>query len=70
MSKYLYILVILYNLNLVLNVFVEITVKNITLFNYKNSVKFNNSNFFFDNIMYYNYYLLNTYSKILFSNTK
>ena len=70
MNKYLYILIILYNLNLILNVFVEITVKNITLFNYKNSVKYNNSNFFFDNILYYNYYLKNNYSKILLVNTK
>lgn len=60
--KYLYILVILYNLNLLLTTFVNLMVKNITLFNYKNTVQFTKNKFFFDIIIeYYNYN--NTFAK-------
>lgn len=42
----MYITVILYNLNLLLNTYVEIMIKMITIFNYKNTGKFK-KNFFF-----------------------
>lgn len=51
----MYILVILYNLNLLLNVYVEIMCKIITLFNYKNTSKYLNQ-FFFSDIVIYNLY--------------
>jgi len=48
MSKYIFILFILYNLNLLLVCFVELMVKNISHFNYKNTAKFMKNKFFFD----------------------
>ena len=53
MTNYMYILVILYNLNLLLNVYIEIMSKIITLFNYKNTSKYLNF-FFFSDIVVYN----------------
>lgn len=53
--KYLYILIILYNLNLLLNSFVNFMVKNITLFNYKNTTQFTKNKFFFD--IFFGFYL-------------
>ena len=53
MTNYMYILVILYNLNLLLNVYIEIMTKIITLFNYKNTSKYLNY-FFFSDIIVYN----------------
>lgn len=44
----MYITVILYNLNLLLNTYVEIMIKMITIFNYKNTGKFKKNFFFFD----------------------
>lgn len=43
MTNYLYILVILFNLNLLLNVYVEIMIKMITLFNYKNTTEYSST---------------------------
>lgn len=54
MGSSLYVLVILYNLNLLLNTYVKIMVKIITIFNYKNTSQFNNNNFYFYDIMVYN----------------
>lgn len=51
MIKYLYILTILYNLNLFLNIYIQIMIKNITLFNYKNTVKWTSNKFFYDIII-------------------
>ncbi len=51
----MYILVILYNLNLLLNCYIEIMIKIISLFNYKNTTSFNNNNSFYD-ILFYNLY--------------
>jgi hypothetical protein len=48
MSKYIFILFILYNLNLLLICFIELMVKNISHFNYKNTSKFTKGKFFFD----------------------
>ena len=44
----MYILVILYNLNLLLNSFINYMIKNINLFNYKNGTQFTKNKFFFD----------------------
>lgn len=52
MLKFLYILVILYNLNLLLNCYTEVMVKIINLFNYKNTTKFTNNYYFYDTIVY------------------
>lgn len=66
MIKYLYILTILYNLNLFLNTFVQIMIKNITLFNYKNTVQWTKNKFFYDIII--NFYLYeNKFSKIAYN---
>lgn len=66
MIKYLYILTILYNLNLFLNTFVQIMIKNITLFNYKNTVQWTKNKFFYDIII--NFYLYeNKFSKVAYN---
>lgn len=66
MIKYLYILTILYNLNLFLNTFIQIMIKNITLFNYKNTIQWTKNKFFYDIII--NFYLYeNKFSKIVYS---
>lgn len=66
MIKYLYILIILYNLNLFLNTFNQIMIKNITLFNYKNTTQWTKNKFFYDIII--NFYLYkNKFSKISFN---
>lgn len=44
----MYITVILYNLNLLLNTYVEIMIKMITMFNYKNTGVYKKNFFFFD----------------------
>ena len=63
MLKYFYIFIILYNLNLVLSSFVNLMIKNITLFNYKNTTQFTKNKFFFDIIfLFYNYE--NNYAQI------
>jgi hypothetical protein len=53
--KYLYILVILYNLNLLLNAFIQLMIKNVNIFNYKNTTKFSKNKFFYDLII--NFYI-------------
>lgn len=63
MLKYVYILVILYNLNLLLNSFVNLMVKNITLFNYKNTTQFTKHKFFFD-ILYGFFLYKNLFTKL------
>ena len=60
MHNYLMIIVILYNLNILLNTYGELMINNITLFNYKNTPKYNHNLPFFDII------LNNTYSKNLY----
>jgi|JI61114C2RNA_FD_contig_81_1376586_length_2171_multi_5_in_0_out_0_1 hypothetical protein len=52
MGNYLYILVILYNLNLLLNTYIEVMIKLITIFNYKNTTQYNNVLAFYDIISY------------------
>lgn len=52
MIKYLYILVILYNLNILLNFYIEIMVKIITIFNYKNTTSYLNKFAFLDILLY------------------
>lgn len=54
MIKYLYILVILYNLNIVLNFYVEVMIKIITIFNYKNTTQYLNNFSFLDILLYSN----------------
>lgn len=66
MIRYLYILVILYNLNLFLNTFVQIMIKNITLFNYKNTVQWTKNKFFYDIIISF-YLYENKFSKISYN---
>lgn len=51
MVKYLYILVILYNLNILLNFYIEIMIKNISIFNYKNTNNYLNKLSIFDIIL-------------------
>lgn len=53
MLKYLHILIILYSLNLVLTSFINLMVKNINLFNYKNTSAFAKNKFFFDILFTY-----------------
>lgn len=56
MLKYAYMLLVLYNLNLLLTSFINLMVKNITIFNYKNTSQFVKNKFFFDTLFgYYNY---------------
>lgn len=52
MKNFLYILVILYNLNLILNTYIEIMIKMITIFNYKNTTNFTENSFVSDIISY------------------
>lgn len=52
MAKYLYILIILYNLNILLNFYIEVMIKVITIFNYKNTNNYSNNLAFFDTILY------------------
>lgn len=47
------ILIILYTLNLLLSSFINLMVKNINLFNYKNTSMFTKNKFFFD--IYFTY---------------
>ena len=54
MIKYLYILIILYNLNVILNFYIEVMVKIITTFNYKNTTQYLNSFSFLDVLLYSN----------------
>jgi len=54
MIKYLYILVILYNLNIILNFYVEVMIKSITMFNYKNATQYLNNFAFLDILLYSN----------------
>ena len=54
MIKYLYILVILYNLNIILNFYIEVMVKIITTFNYKNTTQYLNNFSFLDILLYSN----------------
>ncbi len=53
MKNFLYILVILYNLNLILNTYIEIMIKMITIFNYKNTTNFTENSFVSDIISYW-----------------
>ena len=54
--KYLYILILLYNLNILLTTFVNFMIKNINLFNYRNTAQFTKNKFFFDIFFgYFNY---------------
>lgn len=53
MKNFLYILVILYNLNLLLNTYIEIMIKIITLFNYKNTTNFTENSFIGDITSYW-----------------
>ena len=64
MTNYLYILVILYNINLLLNFYIEVMIKIITLFNYKNTTDFLNNYFFFD-ILVYQFFKNKYFSKLL-----
>ena len=64
MSNFMYILLILFNLNLLLLTFNELLVKFITIFNYKNAVNFTNNFFFFYIILYF-FYRNKNVSKIL-----
>ena len=64
MSNYIYILVILYNLNLLINAYVEVMITNITIFNYKNTTKFSINSFFYDILLNYYYKSLN-FNKIV-----
>lgn len=64
MTNYLYILVILYNLNLLINLYTKIMIKIITIFNYKNTSEYTNNFFFFD-IMTYNLYQNKNVLKLL-----
>ncbi len=48
----IYILVILYNLNLLLSFYLEIMIEIITQFNYKNTFLFSNNYNFLDIILY------------------
>lgn len=66
MINYLYILVILFNLNLLLNFYIEVMLKVITLFNYKNTTSYLNNFFLFD-IMAYRFYKNKYFSKLLIS---
>ncbi len=69
MSKYIYIFVILYNLNLIINAYIEIMVKNITLFNSKNTTKFSKNTQFFNIILYF-YYKNTNFTKIALSTVR
>lgn len=52
MGNDLYILVILYNLNLLINVYIEVMIKLITIFNYKNTTQYSSVLAFCDIISY------------------
>ena len=52
MSNFLLILVITYNLNLIINAYIEVFSKVLTLFNYKNAINLNFKNAFNDIINY------------------
>lgn len=52
MIKYFYILIICYNLNLLLNIYTEIMLKIITIFNYKNTTNLVDNTFLYDIILY------------------
>lgn len=59
MIKYIYILAVLYYLNLVLVNFVNLGIKNINLFNYKNTSQYSNNKVFFD--ILFSFYYKNNY---------
>lgn len=64
MLKYLYIFVLLYHTNLVLNSFVNLMISSITSFNYKIGTNYTDMRFFFDT--FYSFYLNNNkFSKTL-----
>lgn len=52
MIKYFYVLIICYNLNLLLNIYTEIMLKIITIFNYKNTTNLVDNTFLYDIILY------------------
>lgn len=52
MIKYFYVLIICYNLNLLLNIYTEIMLKIITIFNYKNTINLVDNTFLYDIILY------------------
>ena len=56
--------VILYNLNLLLNAYIDIMVKLITMFNYKNTTDYKNF-FFINDILLYNVYKNRYFYKFL-----
>lgn len=62
MIAYAYLLIVLYSLNLILVNFINLGVKNISLFNYKNTTQFTANNFFFDIFIKY-YTRHNLFSK-------
>lgn len=64
MLKYLYILIICYNLNLFLNIYIDMALKVITLFNYKN-VNANEIVAFYDIVIYRIYFNKNLTSLTL-----
>ena len=64
MSNYLYILLILFNLNFLLLAYSEVMVKIITMFNYKNTTSILNT-FFFTDIIIYTFYKNKTLPKII-----
>lgn len=55
-------MIILYNSNLVLNSFINVMVKNINIFNYKNTTQFTKNSYFYD-ILISTYYDKNNFTK-------
>lgn len=53
MSKYLYLLVILFNLNILLLAYSELMIRVISLFNYKNTTQISLNFFSFDMLLYF-----------------
>lgn len=66
MTKYIYILILLYNFNLFFNSFINLMINNITLFNYKNSNEFKKNKNFYD-ILFFYYNYRNNFKKIAYS---
>lgn len=64
MLKYFYILILCYNLNLLLNVYTEIMLKIITIFNYKNTIGLVDNIFLYD-IILYKFYTNNSLIKLI-----
>ena len=64
MLKYVYIFILLYHTNIILNAFVNLMIATITSYNYKLGSSYNNVKFFFDT--FYSFYLnKNKISKVL-----